>query len=178
MTHGNRHVRTGRVWLSGLRRAGYNAHDCDLLFRIGPRANLSKRSRAIAGRLLTIPGTVPGAGPGARPEHTYDPARVGQFEIGSRLRHTFPMADGYTVRIGKPLAFQDWHVALSDPAVAMSAALEVAGLSPTYRAVRIFRDLSASDLKRLKLAPGHARKVSRKNPKRPRDFIVSRQDSK
>jgi hypothetical protein len=87
------------------------------------------------------------------------------------------MAPGYTVRIGKPAkAFEDWHVALSDPVAAMSAAVEAAGLSPTYHPVRIFRDLSSADLKRLKLAPGYARKVSRKNPKRPRDFMVIGRD--
>jgi hypothetical protein len=81
------------------------------------------------------------------------------------------MAAGYTIRIskhGKP--FEDWHVALSDARTAMSVALEAAGLSPDHQQVRIFRDLSAADLKRLKLASGHARKVTRKHSKHPHDI--------
>jgi hypothetical protein len=69
------------------------------------------------------------------------------------------MASGYTVRVypagGK---FEDWHVALPDAHVAMAAGLDAVGLPPNTTA-RILNELTAEDVDRLKLAPGHARKA-------------------
>lgn len=69
------------------------------------------------------------------------------------------MADGYTLRLsplGKPV--EDWYVALSDQKAAIVAARDVAQV-PANTAARIIAELNTTELGRLGLAPGHARKA-------------------
>ena len=83
--------------------------------------------------------------------------------LAERNNVPFP---GYVLRIYREDGFDDWEVAVSNPAIAKTAALDAAGLPQDYPGskIRVENFLTAYEIEGLKLEPGQARKKSSATP--------------